>query len=390
MVSYRTANRIFRRAVRGTGKAGKYIAAGALAAGSKYAAKRGNKRKASYATTNANKKRKFQQKKGYQGPLVPFRHQKPRAINSWPKGLSHSFEKKVKKAMAVNDLWGKHVYISDCQYRQLVPENYNVGFNDENGFPMEYFTPQRFIDSQSVLWNNKTLAADWNVTTNDFDQETKIQVVNSFCKFYFKSTSSHVVNIEFYECKPKPGAKLHPYELIYQSYNSFLDDQKQSGGAVAEILPSMIGTVASDWVTLYEQYYVKKHIVKLLPGQSSALTIQGPKNKTIDLSKCEVNGTLERYEHKSGSVFTFYRVLNDISVSKTTGNIVSWNSNTQGGIAGRCTVTHILRPPPGLPISAFSRGNSLKIGFWNKEVVEADDDQQVAELGPEIVLSYDM
>lgn len=392
MVSYRAANRIFRRAVRGTRSGRKYIGAAAGAAAGSYAAKKyvSKKRKATYTATSASKKKKFTKKQSPQGPLVPFRTQRPRAINAWPKGLSHSFEKKVKKAMSINDLWGKYVYISDCQYRQLVPESYNVGYNDENGQPMEFFTPQRLMDAQSIMWNNKLMGENWNITTDDFATDTKIQVVNSFVKFYFKSTSSHVVNIEFYECRPKVGASQHPYDLIFKSYNCFIDDQRQSGGANIEILPSMIGTVASDWISLYEQYYVKKHIVKLLPGQSTALTFQGPRNRTVDLSKCENNSALNRFENKSGSIFTFYRVLNDISVSKNTGNVVSWNSNTQGGVAGRCTVTHVLRPPPSLPVSAFGRGNTLKIGFWNKVVAEEDDDQQVAELGPEIVLNYDM
>lgn len=316
-----------------------------------------------------------------------FKHSKPKPINSRPKGISKKFETKVKKALEINDCWGKYVYISRTQLRQDNRDYYGIIDTDENGSKLEFGTVLQHLDATSILFNNKTPRIDWTTSSGNIDSDYKINLVNSFATMFFKSTSSHVVNIELYECSPKINTSTTPMTHINQSYNNFEQSFSNNTGGNGALDATKLGSSASDWVELYNHYKVKKHNVKLLPGQTTSLKFNGPKNRTLDLTKCKLNDALVNFSPHAGGKMFYARILNDMTVSSVSGKIFHWPSNEQGGVAMEFKRTYIMRPPPGETTNNLQK-NIIKVGLWDRPIA-LNLDQQISVNNPVVDANTD-
>lgn len=335
-----------------------------------------------HTVTTTLKKPKMRAKSFNHG-RTGFKHLKPKAIDSWPKGLSHKFEKKVKKCLEVDQSYGKYTYVSRLRCYQKEIDEWRAEEVDENGMILEFACPKQWLDAASILFNQKVAKKDWGITTGNLNSEFKHEIIKCSWDMFFKSTSGHVINIEVYECKPKANTSAGAIGSAIVSYNNasnfsnYYDPTNPSG--IRNDL-KRLSTTAEDWTQLYEYFHVKKHVVKLLPGESASLHGKGPSHKTIDLTKCMDNDNLVSYSPHTGSTVFFTRTINDISVSKTSGFVYHWPSNTQGGAAVEFKRTYMMRPPPGETTNLLQKP-VIVTSLWALGTGTSTD-QQVADAQP--------
>lgn len=325
------------------------------------------------------------------GRRIKHKPKKVRAVNSkLPKGLSKKLHSKITKSVNFTKNWGVYTSTSCAQLRQTTRDQRTLIFNDKNSIPFMFASPFELMHFASVLFNQKTDDDTWTITTGNFDDRIKINVTNYYVTFFFKSTSSHVVNIEMFECTARDDylqTTVDAENFINNSYGNFQNTYTtpSTSGACAA---TDLNASPSEWLELYRQFYVKKRVFKLQPGDFTTATIKIMGNRTVDFSKCSENGTLLGIK-KFLTKQVFFRVLNDPTVSTTSnatptagvnaGDVHHWPSNAIGGVA--LTYTKHFRmaalPNPQASNTAHAMANSIKRSNWLPTVSDALDQQVV-------------
>jgi len=352
---------------------GKPLAKSAMDAVAKRYAKR-------VAVVTATSRRRGAPRRSYapNRPSVPFKHTIKKSTNrKYAKGISPSFQRKVQKVINFSKNSGRYTYVTSVQLRQAVIDSYGVLVNDNNGLAMTSFAPLQLLDAASILYNSKTPSNNWVLTTNNLDDKTKINCISCYSQMFFKSTSNHVVNLQVYECTAKVSQSAEVGDLLTQSYadtKTRYADFSNSNQASSQL---KLGSTPKEWVELYKHFNVKCHSVKLLPGATSSLFFQGPKNRTVDLSQHTTNDNLDDYAKGVTKSF-FVRVINDATVSAVaTQKVHHWPSNEYGGVACRIDTVYNIVPPDNAGVTVESL-NANMIGMW-LPIRDTETDQQVTD-----------
>jgi len=338
--------------------------AGMYAANKMKGSKKTPKRKLIMAYSKTPKKGKYTRSIGF-----GHTNRKKRMIKPWVKnlkGVSRGFKTKVEKVIAFSKNFGSHKYSADQQLKQDNLDEYNNVQTDRNGSFYTFFTPRQIWDRASILYLSKTATAtSEQTTTGNFLVDNKIHVIDSKVNFYFKSTSSHVVNIEMYVCTPKMNCDFSAYDIAQNAVTQTRQNYN-------------MGTIGSDMDTLLElhkYFWVEKRTMKFNPGHSRSESIQGPRNKIyngtefINPGYSIADGT-NRFTYlpgKIGAKSIWFRILNDITNSGTTGDPHSWPSNAQGGVAMRYTLEYRIAPPANL---LSSTGAPFNISLGSQDMDE--------------------
>jgi hypothetical protein len=341
-----------------------------------------------------------------------------RATRHVPK-VGRKFKKKVDKVLNYEKPFGEYRYIADQQLRQVDKDLYTVYDKDNNQVDFDFFSPMRVWDAASICFNQKLATANSCFTTVANGQGTNVRphqtihVANSYVEMEFKSTSSHVVNLEMYCCYPKsnqpdlpsPWTNITAQTDMQGDTLYYLDNAGNVQQSSVDF-HRHIGTKNGDWSILHKNYRVVKVTFKFNPGEHKRHFLQGPKNFSIDGTKyLNLVGNSAQANYGATAKFTcrlFFRVINDVTVSGQSdnawrGHCGQWPSNNIGGIALRYTYTTRTRLPEftdavGANTTVFndnlahSRRNWIVIGNWTKKS-EHDEDQQVLVENPIAVSS---
>lgn len=304
-------------------------------------------------------------------------------ISKKPK-INKKFRAKVQKCLTYNDPWALYESVHNIRLHQSEVDEYEVFYEDERSRLLSFNDNYETLHHASVLFSNKTDTDDYTTFTNNFETKIKLSQIYYHASFFFKSTSTHVVNIEMYICTPKISMFESAQTLVDGSYaGQFIDFNETSFGQ-AGLNSGNLHSKASDWLALHERYRVKKVIFKLQPGDYTSYMLKLPNNQTIDFSDEGVATTGLRFRKRNSRV-VFFRVINDISVSttvgETDGRIHAFPSNAQGGVACRFKRTAMYRPLPvvdtiGKPQTSR---NTIRRSNWS---IAGGNDQQVVFQNP--------
>lgn len=312
--------------------------------------------------------------------------------------MSKKFVKKVKAVVESQKNWGKYTAITQAQLRAQGAEIKSIVNTDALGNPFTFLSHKELLHLATVLFNGKNDNPDWSGTL--IDDRIHLNVSSYMVSMFFKSTSSHVVNIEIFKCVKKDTAKDEdPISLVNSSYNNSIYNMTNGNAyyngdgtlTYRSLAAGQISASASEWFDLYGEYKVTKQVVKLLPGDYTTRDYIISKDRTIDLSQDQDAGTLKTYSQ--GSVTFFFRIINDISVSAGAGGLPSgagagqihaWGSNQQGGVALRITKhVRMLCPEPSNKDQTFSNVNTIRRSEWIPGTTATFGiDQQVAYQNP--------
>lgn len=386
----------------------KYGSTGArvgLGAATAYAGRRGSNTDSTTSITvrNKRKRKRVVRRVPRRGTLVKRPAKRVKAINSnLPKGVGKKFLKKVQKSVNFTANWGLYISTSAQQLRQQTRDFRSLYYTDENGSVFLYASPYDLMHMASVLFNQKTDTSSWTTTTGNFDDRIKINVISYVVNFYFRSTSSHVVNIEVFECTARDdltSTGIHAANYVANSYNDMQNNYARTGAVTAAAAATDLNATQQEWVELHNNFTVRRRVYKLQPGDYAKHTMKIMGNRVVDFSKCSENGTI-LWMAKGMSKQVFFRVLNDPTVSTTTnatptagadvGQIHHWPSNVIGGVA--MTVTKHFKmaalPNPQASNANHAMANSIKRSQWLKTITDAKD-QQVAYNNPVVGATVD-
>lgn len=317
-------------------------------------------------------------------------------------------DKKLKKKIdAINDHdkpFGEYRYISDQQLRQSVKEEYNIYFADNNGQLFDQFTPMQVWDAASVCFNEKNAVPNYYAGTaqswtNNVRYKQTIHVVSAYTKFEFKSTSSHVVNLEMYICTPRNNAVSQTVAEALQNQtnaqNDFYFIQEPNGSITGRSIDFRkdLGVKGTDLSLLHRDYIVECVKFKFDPGEHKTHFVQGPKMLDIDGTRFASGDGNTLYNYAKFAKFIFFKVINDQTVCGGQGpaaieRVARFPSNYQGGLSMRQMRSIIFRMPEttdinanDIPTYAGQRQNTLRIGRFIKQDA-GDVDQQVLVENP--------
>lgn len=330
------------------------------------------------------------------GRHIRAKRRKLRPVNSRiPKGVTKKFIKKVEKATSYSKNYGYYTANHYRQLRQVNVDQYNIVVADEQNRDFIYGNPFDIMHMASVLFNQKTDTDNIKTTAGNFDDREKFNVVNYSVNFFFKSTSSHVVNVEIFECTAKDNVvgQFNVSSYVTNSYNTEFQTGNATFSSVA-MGPTNINASPQEWVELHRNFTVKRKIIKLQPGDYSTHRIKICGQKQFDISKMQENGTMLWYAR--GTKTVFFRVLNDPTVSTTSnatpsagvdaGDIHHWPSNPIGGVA--CRITKVFQmSAPAMPqgsASNYAGLNSIKRADWVSTITDARDQQVLVQNPPNI------
>lgn len=310
---------------------------------------------------------------------------KRKAINSAPKSKRvRKFNAKVMDALKSTKSYGEYIYQSCLQLRQDIRDRYGVRYTDFNGRLVTVGDLRACADAYSVCFNSKAMGNDFRVLTNNVDKNTTFSTAFENLSMFFKSTSTHVVNIEIYECIAKMNMldAMNPQAMVAQSFNDYVNRWAATNpSAEGSFGPDALGCQSRHMTSLFQYFTVKVHKVKLLPGASSSLTFKR-KGKVWDQSKHL--DTLDNITAISkGASYFFFRTLNDPTVSGNPDVGVEpscqhWPSNTQGGVACRYTRTIRVVPNNLAPSTVVQQERpAVVIANWINSVATQTDQQVV-------------
>ena len=291
------------------------------------------------------------------GKRVKFqRGKKLKVFNPAPKGKAKKFVKKVMKAISSTGAYGEYRYIGAAQLRQLTLNTYGQAATDINVIPFAMDMKSSW-DANSILWTAKVPVFDYLNPTGNSISTVPFNVLRNDMSFFFKSTSGHVVNIEAYECTYKMPTSFDPFGLAIQSVNDIELLYKQgtagSGVPAAAANTFQYGMQIPMYATLMKYCHVKKHNIKLKPGDHASLYIKGPKG-VLDVSKNikddDVVPTFIR-----GSKCMYFRIINDPTISGGTSEVNHWPSNEIGGVAMEYTRVIRVQAPVSQGSTALAR-----------------------------------
>jgi len=299
-----------------------------------------------------------------------------------PLKLKKKFVKNVEKVINHTKNYGEYTYCSDIHLRQTTRDRYQYVGDDNNSEYLRHFTPRTVWDAASILFNAKAISYNGqNTNTGMLMPTTKLNIINSYATYYFKSTSNHVVNVEMLICRPK---NYKTDDTIIQQINDSTDDLRNISNSWLYENP---GFKLSSCTTLHKNWHVEVRRMKFLPGASSSQFVQGPTNKVYDGPKLitdnlAATSTANFNPLCAGSVFVTFRIINDITVCGGDGSetISAFPSSVIGGVACRQMV-YTKMAAPELQYLTGTQGSAMAMGLFYK-TDEQDVDQQVTYENP--------
>jgi len=290
------------------------------------------------------------------------------------------FHQKVLKIIDHTENLGKITYIMPVQLRQVTLDRYSIVQADSTGTSMDYGNILDINNYFSTMFGPKVFTANYTTITNNFSNKIKFNIDFYYVRYVIKSTSSHVLNIEHYECTAKKDTDVRAYSAVEQSYQSMNANATDIAGAFTSGTghPVVLGTTSDEWVDLHKAYSVKCRKIRLEPGAETSFTTRIYGNRTMNGAENIVAGA--PYLVNKGSKSCFFRIINSATIAGTaTSAVHNWPSTPFGGCAIQCFKILKGRPPREALESTLSP--TVLIRNFN-EIQGGGTDQQVCVNNP--------
>lgn len=309
---------------------------------------------------------------------------KLRYIDRKPR-VAKRFKKSFDKCLAWSKHIGKYTYISNAHLYQTTLNEARMIYQDQEGFNIRCGGPRDVMDAFSVLFNAKDPNPNPDILTDNMPNDAKYNVRGITMKFEFRSTSSHVIEVELYECTAKKQNRdTGVNTLVTQGTNSAQPSYWTFDALGIPIsTPYVLGKEGSkfeDLPDIFKQFSVKVHKFTLQPGDFTTKYIRVSGPRTYDMTQLQSNNALDYF--CAGSKEFVFKVRNKISMSANAGasKVHSFPSNNIGGVACRYSKIYKVQAP-----STATR-SEIKVGSWCHSTETTD--QQVCFQNPIATTTY--
>ena len=359
---------------------------GAVAADRALAVYRGG----SQSTTKQSKRKRKDVPKRVSGVYRPKKLKICKSVSHKPR-ISKKFRTKVEKCLQYNEPFMVKKSMHNIRLAQTVINEFRHQYLDERGRVLTFNNPQELMHDVSLLQKGKADTDNYGTTAGNMNNDITIRQISYTTNWFFKSTSSHVVNIDMFICTAKFHSSENFQALIDNSYVGDYNDLNTNAGGSGSMGPTNLNAHPDQWVELYKSFKVRKVSFKLQPGDYTSKTFSLARNSTFNMSDLQTGGT----EHlvRKGGIIVFFRVINDISVSTidaplTEGTVQAFPSNNQGGVACRFQrVAHYKPCPIDSTAATTITQNIYRVSEW-QQTAEPGTDQQVAYQNPLNVTTF--
>nr|BDF97676.1 capsid protein [Cressdnaviricota sp.] len=219
------------------------------------------------------KRRKLKNKNGKKGVKIS---------RSFRKKVQIATEDKKPEGLAKEYYFQKYPYSSTDNNTQVV--SYMPGGT--------YFTPDLFNDAASKLWNGKTPAPYSSKTTvgNFGNESLDLFVNNSYVHHTIRNNSHRAYHIKFYECKPKKNnSTLLNTDPVANWTQGLIEGTFAVASSgywnVTGVTPQTLHTTPGLSPQFKEYWSYTTTTITLQPGETHAITTQGPKDYMLKYSK---------------------------------------------------------------------------------------------------------
>lgn len=218
-------------------------------------------------------------------------------------------------------------------------DGFNVGNTIAAGDDWNFFSPMRFLDAASVLWNQKVIGSDYTLAAGNFATLAqnptafpgltpgfKFDIINSFVTFEVKNNTQRAMIVKFYHLTPKLAYPDDlPLQSLRESVTNSLNDNKIRVGAVNtenQLMtdPALRLKVLEGFNQMWDYQIID---VKIAPGETCKHSLQGPRNTEYVSNKLYTSGDEKnRFLKKGWSVSVMASVLNDQEIGISASRFV--------------------------------------------------------------------
>lgn len=178
--------------------------------------------------------------------------------------------------------YGGHLFNTDGKKRVLFSSPYTTGGVTASGIDYNLFSPLRYLDAVSILYNEKAPTVDYTVTTDNFSTDyTKLRILDSRATVWFKNNSQMLAILEVYEFAPKVNLDDHPLT----SWSTLVTKAITDGfykGIPATMSLNDLKVRPTETPGLKDYWTIKKKLVVLEPGKTRTLKYVGARNTDIE------------------------------------------------------------------------------------------------------------
>lgn len=165
---------------------------------------------------------------------------------------------------------------------------------------------KKILDAVSILFNGKTSAMDYEITTNNFDELTlKFHIQYMSCKYVITNQTTQTYHFDLYSASHKGLSN----DTLFGDFSSGMTDINQTGGTTSTL--SKLGVLATQVPAVVNNWRVKRDAFELKPGEKREFFYTTHKNTLIDFEKLHDGGVLQDYTRLSESLcFSYYAMVN--------------------------------------------------------------------------------
>lgn len=262
------------------------------------------------------------------------------------------FRKAVEAALSPKTLKGTYhlMYCDQGLDLTTVSEDRQVPFDTINNVNYDggmLFTVDHFNEAVQRLWMGKVTAygsGDLDPRGNGNYSNRKFKVINSWTSFEYKNNSTRVITLKIYECAPKKYGATRidtPYtnayydnlgNIVAAQKDPLYPPQKYWGDALQQdktlgfsadgvggfLSNTSLGLSPNSSKVFNAGWKVELKQVRMLPGETFKLRIQGPSQLELDFEKFNSDGVYQNIQKFSRGLLNIVTLdMTDLSLGGT-------------------------------------------------------------------------
>ncbi len=181
------------------------------------------------------------------------------------------------------------------------------------GLDWQFFTPMKFVDAASVLWNQKSITGIYSLQTGNLNTAhvkstgaqvvgapanmnivgLKLHIINSYVKMILKNSTQRAFTIDCYKCTPSTA---YPSSLPMKAFKDAINEEHDGANTNAMNVFGRLSDDVDDYFvnpavqpnmfnSFNSQWKYTRVTIRIQPGETTTLNFQGPKDYVLDYDK---------------------------------------------------------------------------------------------------------
>jgi hypothetical protein len=248
--------------------------------------------------------------------------------------VGRQFKAKVKKALEPGKNVGFKQEIYYTNHIHTLDNVQHVDYLFNAGQNAGLFSPIRVLDAASVLFNEKADSSNKNITTNNFKENSKIEVIKQWANIKMKNNTRRTLNCKLFEFAPKSFIiSSDPFTQWSEGLvRDTLDIDDVKGINLNSVTYTHLGLSPLFQKQIQANWKVSEVTTDLEPGQEYSFNVDGP-SQVYDFSKYHDSQSVTTELYKPTRFIILVMTLdlvNDTASSAFIGRYGDFTSSNNG------------------------------------------------------------